>query len=92
MCLKILISRPINRSITLEKPTNDLGIIYLEAMRLFDKNYQGQMIRLVGVTLANLVAVSEVTTQLSLLIQPSPPSVKPSKLFKTLTKSQKNHY
>lgn len=56
----------INRSITLEKPTNDLGIIYLEAMRLFDKNYQGQMIRLVGVTLANLVAVSEVTTQLSL--------------------------
>lgn len=56
----------INRSITLEKPTNDLGIIYLEAMRLFDKNYQGQMIRLVGVTLANLVAFSEVTTQLSL--------------------------
>lgn len=56
----------INRSITLEKPTNDLGIIYLEAMRLFDKNYQGQMIRLVGVTLANLVAISEVTTQLSL--------------------------
>lgn len=56
----------INRSITLEKPTNDLGIIYLEAMRLFDKNYQGQMIRLAGVTLANLVAFSEVTTQLSL--------------------------
>lgn len=56
----------INRSITLEKPTNDLGIIYLEAMRLFDKNYQGQMIRLVGVTLANLVAFNEVTTQLSL--------------------------
>ena len=35
-------------------------------MRLFDKNYRGQLLRLVGVTLANLVASSEVVTQLSL--------------------------
>lgn len=56
----------INRSVTVERPTNDLGIIYLESMRLFDKNYKGQMIRLVGVTLANLVANSDVITQLSL--------------------------
>ncbi len=55
-----------NRSITLDKPTNDLGIIYLEAMRLFDKNYHGQLIRLVGVTLSNLIASSEIITQLSL--------------------------
>lgn len=56
----------INRSITLDKPTNDVGIIYFEAMRLFDKNYHGQLIRLVGVTLANLIAESEVVTQLTL--------------------------
>jgi len=56
----------INRSVTVDKPTNDLGIIYLEVMRLFDKNYRGQLLRLVGVTLANLVASSEVVTQLSL--------------------------
>ncbi len=56
----------INRSVTLDKPTHDLGIIYLEAMRLFDKNYHGEMIRLVGVTLANLIASNEVVTQLSL--------------------------
>lgn len=55
-----------NRSITLEKPTNDVGIIFLEAMRLFDKNYRGQLIRLVGVTLSNLVPQSEIVTQLSL--------------------------
>lgn len=55
-----------NRSITLEKPTNDVGIIFLEAMRLFDKNYHGQLIRLVGVTLSNLVPQSEIVTQLSL--------------------------
>lgn len=55
-----------NRSVTLTKPTNDLGIIYLESMRLFDKNYQGQLIRLVGITLANLMSGTEVVTQLSL--------------------------
>ena len=55
-----------NRSVTVEKPTNDLGIIYLEAMRLFDKNYHGQMIRLLGVTLSNLIPAKEVSTQLSL--------------------------
>lgn len=55
-----------NRSVTVEKPTNDLGIIFLEAMRLFDKNYHGQMIRLLGVTLANLIPAKEVATQLSL--------------------------
>lgn len=56
----------INRSTTLSKPTNDLGIIFLESMKLFDKNYHGEMIRLVGVTLANLVASNDVVTQLSL--------------------------
>lgn len=56
----------INRSITVDKPTHDVGIIFLEAMRLFDKNYKGQMIRLVGVTLSNLVPESEIVTQLSL--------------------------
>ena len=35
-------------------------------MKLFDKNYHGEMIRLVGVTLANLVASNDVVTQLSL--------------------------
>lgn len=43
-----------NRSISISIPTNEGEIIYNNAMKLFDSNYKGNPIRLIGVTLSNL--------------------------------------
>lgn len=56
----------INRSITFTKPTNDAGEIYNYAMTLFERNYKQTPIRLLGVTLQNLVDIKEIKEQLSL--------------------------
>lgn len=56
----------INRSVTFAKPTNNASFIYNEAMKLFEKNHNGQYIRLLGVTLQNLVDQEDIKTQLSL--------------------------
>ncbi len=55
-----------NRSQTLEEATNDFETILTQALLLFDKNYQGQNIRLVGVTLQNLHNPVDLITQMSL--------------------------
>jgi len=57
----------INRSKSLKKPTNDYEIISSEVLALLDKNYdEDRMIRLVGVTLQNLVDPTEAVVQLSI--------------------------
>lgn len=57
----------INRSISFSKPTNDFDTIKSYTIQLLDKNYDSEkMIRLVGVTLQNLINPSEVTIQMSI--------------------------
>ncbi len=56
----------INRSVTLNKPTNNELKIFYEAMKLFDKNYNDEPIRLLGVTLQNLIDEGSLREQLSL--------------------------
>ena len=55
-----------NKSVTLENPTNDYKVIYDHACQLFDKNFKGTMLRLVGVTLQNLIDPKEMAVQMSL--------------------------
>lgn len=56
----------INRSMTIREPIQDFPTIYRHALELFDKNYRGQMIRLVGVTLQNLIDKHDMAIQMSL--------------------------
>lgn len=56
----------VNRSVTLNKPTNNAITIFYEAMKLFDKNYKDEPLRLVGVTLQNLSDEGSLVEQLSL--------------------------
>lgn len=59
--------RTYNRSRTLDKPTIDRDIIIDSVIRLFEKNYdENKMIRLIGVTLQNLVDESDAVIQLSI--------------------------
>jgi DNA polymerase IV len=55
-----------NRSTTIVEATDDYDVILTQALLLFDKNYQGQNIRLVGVTLQNLHNPADLITQMSL--------------------------
>ncbi|OQA77845.1 MAG: DNA polymerase IV [Tenericutes bacterium ADurb.Bin239] len=56
----------VNRSITLNKPTNNALTIFYEAMKLFDRNYKDEPLRLLGVTLQNLSDEGSLVEQLSL--------------------------
>ena len=56
----------VNRSVTLNKPTNNAITIFYEAMKLFDKNYKDEPLRLVGVTLQKLSDEGSLVEQLSL--------------------------
>ena len=57
----------INRSKSLKKPTNEYEIISSGVLALLDKNYdEDRTIRLVGVTLQNLVDPTEAVVQLSI--------------------------
>lgn len=57
----------INRSKKLAKPTNDFGIIFVEACKLLEDNLSiGKSFRLAGVTLQNLVDPSDVVIQMSI--------------------------
>lgn len=56
----------VNRSVTLTKPTNKQLTIFYEAMKLFDRNYKDEPIRLLGVTLQNLSDEGSLVEQLSL--------------------------
>jgi DNA polymerase-4 len=56
----------INRSETLLEATNDYSIIAKIAVDLLNHNYQGQLIRLIGVTLQNIVRKEDAVVQMSL--------------------------
>ncbi len=55
-----------NRSKTFQEPFNDFETIYRTALNLFDQHYKGKMIRLLGVTLQNLVNEEDIVVQMSL--------------------------
>ena len=55
-----------NKSATLENPTNNADVIYEAACRLYDKNFKGISLRLVGITLQNLIDIKEMAVQMSL--------------------------
>ena len=55
-----------NKSITLDNPTNDYKVIFEKSWELFEKNFKGIMLRLVGVTLQNLISPEEMAVQMSL--------------------------
>lgn len=55
-----------NKSMTLDEPTNDANTIYECAAILYDKSFKGLTLRLVGVTLQNLINPKDSSLQLSL--------------------------
>ncbi len=55
-----------NKSITLPNPTNNAETIYNAAMDLYDKNFSKMTVRLVGVTLQNLIDAKDIAIQMSL--------------------------
>ena len=55
-----------NKSITLPNPTNNAKTIYNAAMDLYDKNFSKMTVRLVGVTLQNLIDAKDIAIQMSL--------------------------
>ena len=55
-----------NKSVTLESPTNEADIIYEHACQLYEKNFKQLTVRLVGVTLQNLISPKEIAVQMSL--------------------------
>lgn len=55
-----------NKSLTLNNPTNKFDILYQNAVFLYEQNFLDKVIRLVGVTLQNLINVEDATIQMSL--------------------------
>ena len=55
-----------NKSITLDNATNDYNVIYDNACKLYDKYFRNITVRLVGVTLQNLIDPKEMAVQMSL--------------------------
>ncbi|MGM9873610.1 MAG: DNA polymerase IV [Bacilli bacterium] len=54
-----------NKSITFINPTNSETKIYNEAIKLFEKNFMDMEIRLVGITLQNLIDSKDVAIQMT---------------------------
>ena len=54
-----------NKSITFSNPTNDWKVIYDKAMTLYDTNFIDKTIRLVGVTLQNLISPKDMAIQMT---------------------------
>ena len=54
-----------NKSIKLANPTNDYRVIYDTACKLYEKYFLGSVIRLVGVTLQNLIDPRDVVIQMT---------------------------
>lgn len=54
-----------NKSTKLANPTNDYKVIFETACKLFEKNYSGMVVRLVGVTLQNLIDPRDMVIQMS---------------------------
>ena len=57
--------KSVSRSITIKTATNDVEEIYNTALKLYDENFSGRMIRLVGVTLSNLIDKKDFYVQMS---------------------------
>lgn len=55
-----------NKSISYENPVNDYKFIYEKSCELFEQSFRGKTLRLVGITLQNLVSPEEMTVQMSL--------------------------
>lgn len=55
-----------NKSITFQNPTNDWKVIFDKAVDLYEKNFLGLNVRLVGVTLQNLINPKDMSIQMSL--------------------------
>ena len=55
-----------NKSRTLNAPTNDTKIIYETAVELYTTNFKNNLVRLVGVTLQNLIDPRDVSIQMTL--------------------------
>ena len=55
-----------NKSMTIQNPTNNHERIFEVAMQLYEKNFTKYTVRLLGVTLQNLVDVKDVAIQMSL--------------------------
>ena len=55
-----------NKSITFDHPTNDYRFIYQTAVKLYENNYLPLTVRLVGVTLQNLIDPRDMAIQMSL--------------------------
>lgn len=54
-----------NKSITLPTPTNSEQTIFNEAIKLFEKNFSDMEIRLVGITLQNLMNTKDMAIQMT---------------------------
>lgn len=55
-----------NKSKTIDNPTNNENTIYDVAMRLYEKNFSNMTVRLLGVTLQNLIDAKDIAIQMSL--------------------------
>ena len=58
-----------NKSVTLDRPIDSPELIYKYAVNLYEKNFLGYNVRLVGVTLQNLVAKKDIIIQMNLFNQ-----------------------
>ncbi len=54
-----------NKSISFKNPTNEYSVIFEKAMNLYDKNFTDMTVRLVGVTLQNLISVKDIAVQMT---------------------------
>ena len=55
-----------NKSITLDNPTNSYEVIYNTAVKLYEKNFSNLTVRLLGITLQNLIDQKDIAIQMSL--------------------------
>ena len=55
-----------NKSQTLDSPTNNKSIIYEKAFELYERNFANLNLRLIGITLQNLIDPKEMAVQMSL--------------------------
>ena len=55
-----------NKSVTIDNPTNNSEVIFNVAMKLYEENFTHLTIRLLGVTLQNLVNQKDIAIQMSL--------------------------
>lgn len=55
-----------NKSITFDTPTNNAAVILEKAMNLYDRNFTDMVVRLVGITLQNLISPKDIAVQMTL--------------------------